>query len=210
MVAALFNPKTPTQNVYIHVIRTQHTHTIACGKLQMIHSIALAWCSVSSTTRSLAHAHTYVSMQLSFAKWFMAIHRRRLQAIEQTSRTSEQVGQSLWKKSYAHIHIHIYTESMPNNMWNNIVDLNSRCIHVPCDFAFCQRFWLVFCLYATVVCSRVRHFTMEIPHNMERKFLFCFVLRIFSKNWRVQFGMILPLRHSRSIVIPVNTEMRAE
>lgn len=102
IVAALFNPKTPTQNVY--VIRT-HAHTIACGKLQMI-----------SSSRSL----TYVSMQLSFAKCYIAIH---VDVCKQSSTTSEQAGQSLWKKV---MHTYIFAQKVCQTICGTILLISIR------------------------------------------------------------------------------------
>lgn len=140
MVAALFNPKTPDTKC-THII---YEHTIACGKLQMIHSIALA--------RTLTHICIHA---IIFCKIVYSDTCRRLQAIEQTSNERVNKLHEAYETSYAnkHMHTHSFTESMPSNMWNNIVDLNSRFIHAPCDFAFCQRFWLVSFFLLVCECS---------------------------------------------------------
>lgn len=143
MVAALFNPKTSTHT---------HTHT----QLQTAND----WYGVCQAAGARAHAlslsFTYVSVQLSFVTWFIAIH------VDVCKQSSEQAGGRVSGRAKPITYtIHIYTWSMPTNMWNEIVDLISRCIHIFCDnnsifytiSCFCHRFrfiWEFF--FAARVC----------------------------------------------------------
>lgn len=170
IVAALFNPKTPTQNVY--VIRT-HAHTIACGKLQMIHSIALAWYSLSSSC-----SLTYVSMQLSFAKCYIAIHVDVCKQSSQQAQRVNKLGKAYGKKLCTHTYLHrkYAKQYVEQYCWSQFA------MH-SCSMWFCFLSTVLTCFSFVCecrVCLRVRHFTIEIPHNMGQKFFF--VLRAFCKH----------------------------
>lgn len=156
----------------------------------------MVWCLLSSI-RLRARTFTYVSMQLSFAKWFIAIYVDVCkQSIKQAGERVSRLVKPKRKKSCTH---NMYTRSMPNTIWNNIVELISWCIHI---FATLSSVTTFSCFFFCV-----RYFTWgEYSFCVSRNFCQHFV----STVWHGSFLFIPTLHHIRSVAIKITIDVEKQ